>query len=137
MPIPTSAASPPLYHDKIYTLGVAHVSHGDDLAWVEVPGTLANPSYLEFSWTDADGNEQSAGFGVNDKGHPPGKTRMAIGGNDITPIFTGHDSDGSVSHATLSSASTFLKTRNTTCPGPLLPALVVSEFPMQDQTERT
>jgi len=53
---------------------------------------------------DADGNSFEAGFGVRRGAHDApvlssGQTKLKLWGNDVTPDFTGHDSDGSTDHA--------------------------------------
>jgi hypothetical protein len=115
-PLPGGASSPPpLFDGTSYTLGTT----GSD-AWVEVPGALAHPAYLEFSWTDGAGNQQSAGFGVESSSVVGANTRMVLDGNDLTPLFTGHDSDGSIEHAYLSYREYFPQHEKHSSGGPLV-----------------
>jgi len=74
-------------------------TYGNDV-FLSVPRIISEPSYVEFKWKH-DGKDQSAGFGVPEGAFSVygGKTEMLLYGNDITPGFTGHDSDGSISKA--------------------------------------
>ena len=96
-PLPPGSSPPPIFNGTGYKLGVT-----GNRPWVEVNGSLANPSFVRFVWTDGAGNDQSAGFGVRSRTIAGGKTRVFLSGNDVTPLFTGHDADGSLDHATLS-----------------------------------
>jgi hypothetical protein len=75
---------------------------GNDV-FLTVPKVLQEPSYVEFKWNHG-GKEQTAGFGVSEGAFSAsgGSTTMVLEGNDITPLFTGHDTDGSLDKATAS-----------------------------------
>jgi hypothetical protein len=68
---------------------------------LEVDGDAAAATFVHFTWP-VGGVDQNTGFSVNRRTAPVvsgGKTRMKLWGNDVTPDFTGHDADGSTSHA--------------------------------------
>ena len=71
---------------------------------LEVTGAAATAEFVDVTWK-VGGKDQNAGFSVNrNSAAPPpvvagGKTTMKLFGNDVTPDFTGHDADGSISHA--------------------------------------
>ena len=96
-PLPPGGHHPPIFDGTTYTLGTTGLD-----CWVQVNGHLAHPSYLKFTWTDGAGNQQSAGFGASSKSFVGTKTRIVLSENDITPLFTGYDADGSLNHATAS-----------------------------------
>ena len=83
-----------LYRGNSYTLGTT----GSDV-WVEVPGPLGGiPDFVTFSWSDGTTSKE-VGFIVRRSQSSAGNVRIFLWGNDVTPEFTGHDTDGSVSHA--------------------------------------
>jgi hypothetical protein len=96
-PLPGGASPPPLFDNTTYTLGTTGTQ-----TWVQVAGALADPSFVRFNWVDGAGKQQSAGFGVRSFSAVGGDTRIVLWGNDVTPLFTGHDADGSIRHAMLS-----------------------------------
>lgn len=78
-----------------YTLGVT-----GSQPWVQVKGWLPNASFVRFIWTDGAGVEQKAGFSVRSPVvKVGGDSRISVRPVDATPLFTGDDADGSVSHA--------------------------------------
>ena len=81
--------------------GVLYNDHEYELSGeaVEIPGDLGTASYVQFFWTGAGGQKLSAGFQVRTTEKNGEKTKIWLYGNDVTPEFTGHDSDGSSSHA--------------------------------------
>jgi hypothetical protein len=93
-PLPTGGSPPPIHTGTVYTLGITGGN-----AWVELPASLTNPDYLEFTWTDSSGRTNEAGFSVHSRTISGGRTRIVLDGNDVNPRFTGHDADGSISHA--------------------------------------
>lgn len=66
---------------------------------MEVAGNFPTANYVSIQWTDGLGAPQSAGFTVDSVTVGGGKSRIFLNGNDVTPGFTGHDADGSLSHA--------------------------------------
>jgi hypothetical protein len=102
---PASCDSSSLFHGTSYDLGKTGTSR-DDMnlrnkgVWVELPALLTDPKYVQFSWPDSAGKQLTAGFGVKGLTTHAGKTRLFLSENDLTPIFTGHNADGSTQHAT-------------------------------------
>jgi hypothetical protein len=96
LPVPKPPGGRPaaLYTGTTYSFGTA----GTDV-WIDVPGALANPDYVDINWTDGAGRAQNVGFGVDRFAAAGANTRIFLDGNDVTPLFTGHDADGSIAHA--------------------------------------
>ena len=92
-PLP-GASPPPLFTGSAYTFGTTGTG-----VWVEVAGNFPTADYVDIKWTDGAGNAQHTGFGVDHVDVAAGKSRVFLDGNDVTPGFTGHDADGSLSHA--------------------------------------
>jgi len=92
-PLPGGPKPPPLFEKKDYHLGIAGAS-----PFVQVTGHFPDAAFVYFLWKIA-GKKQSTSFKVIGRDFPPGKTRLFIRGNDVTPLFTGFDSDGSTKHA--------------------------------------
>ena len=97
---PPGKARKPLYHGTKYKLGTAVVS-GAPYATVVVPADARNAQFVIIAWNDS-GTAREAGFPVISSKFSKGKTTIVLYGNDVTPLFTGWDSDGSTSHAYLS-----------------------------------
>lgn len=95
-PTPSASGGSPtaLYNGTTYTLGTTGTN-----AWLEVPGSLANSKFVKITWTDGSGTSHNASFSVRSSTTSGGNTRIVLQGNDVTPAFTGHDADGSLSHA--------------------------------------
>ena len=96
-PLPAGASPQPMYDSTSYTLGTT----GKE-AWVEVPSLLwlATPALARFSWLDGAGKEQVAMFFVERRELSLSTSvKIFLSGNDVTPLFTGYDADGSIDHA--------------------------------------
>jgi hypothetical protein len=92
-PLPPAGPVAPLLSGVAYTISEESL---------EVTGAAAAAEFVDFTWTDGAGVTHNAGFSVNRSTVPTvaaGKTKMKLFGNDVTPEFTGHDADGSISHA--------------------------------------
>jgi hypothetical protein len=110
---PLPAAQPqPLVDGNDYTLGIT--LEGDGFApWVEVPGDFRKANEFRkaalviFIWDDPVHGRLKGIFGVykvevkpgNRRQGTPDIFRLFLEPNDVYPDFTGHDSDGSISHA--------------------------------------
>jgi hypothetical protein len=92
-PLPPAGTSSTLLSGVSYTiLGMS----------LEVTGSATSAVFVQFRWTDGAGTTHAAGFAVNRSTAPTvtsGKTKMKLFGTDVTPDFTGHDADGSLTHA--------------------------------------
>lgn len=93
-PLPTHIGKPvPDYEGTNYTLGRS----GNDV-WVEVPAGIPNADFVRFEWID-DGQPLEVSFSAQTASSSATKTRVTLYGNDVQPLFTGHDADGSINHA--------------------------------------
>ena len=92
-PLPSGPKPTPLYDGTAFLLGTSGPN-----VYLEVPVAATTAAYVEFIWAGASGPVK-AGFVV--AGATPGglATRIVLWGNDVTPNFTGHDADGSTTHA--------------------------------------
>ena len=110
-PVPPGPARHRVYHDKKYKFGkmMLRTWRGIDqeFEYVEVPGVRKNASAAFFKWKDAAGKDREASFVVAKRIVKSGKTRFVLGGNDVTPLFTGWDSDGGMDHSQLTEIEFF------------------------------
>jgi hypothetical protein len=97
IPKPPSTSSPTLLDGTVYVLDKMMLG-SQESPTLFVPGVLTDPQYVEFTWFVA-GKKQVAGFGVDIFVHSGTSTLIVLSGNDITPLFTGSDSDGKIEHA--------------------------------------
>ncbi|MFN0131016.1 MAG: hypothetical protein ACKVW3_00535 [Phycisphaerales bacterium] len=67
-------------------------------ATIEIAGDKSGADFIRFDWK-VGSTDLSAGFAVNTATFAGGKTTIEMFGNDVTNGFTGHDADGSISHA--------------------------------------
>jgi hypothetical protein len=91
---------------------------------LEVSGDAADATFVSIDWKDAAGVDQNASFSVNRHTTPVvsgGKTKMRLFGNDVTPEFTGHDTDGSTKKAMASTILFFPRNEWHPDPAPLEP----------------
>jgi hypothetical protein len=100
-PLPAGPRPLPIFEDTAFTLGTS----GTDV-FVQVNKALANPFFARFEWELA-GKKQVASFSVFSPTVAGGKTTMFLRGNDVTPLFTGFDADGSWEHAGLTEVDYF------------------------------
>ncbi len=109
LPVPaTGGPTGPLFDTAVAGPGTWSITRTGSAERVVVDAvfTISTLTSLRFRWTENVGGVMTtlnAGYIVS-RALPnqpsPGKTTLVIWANDITPRFTGHDSDGSVSHAT-------------------------------------
>ena len=99
---PAGKASKPLFKGTTYKLGTARLGKSTiTFGTVTVPADARNAEFVEIEWKDG-GVTRTAGFEVLQAKFSKGKTVILLSGNDIAPLFTGWDSDGSLHHAFLS-----------------------------------
>ena len=106
-PVPPGKGRKPLYSGTQYKLGtVVSPKTGETVGTIVVPADARNASYVQVAWK-AGAIDRSAGFGVESATFAHGKTTILLSGNDVTPLFTGWDADGSLDHAYLSEVDFF------------------------------
>jgi hypothetical protein len=97
-PLPSGTVSA-LHSGTSYVFGTTGLSAWVRVQWAAAAAPAPQPDYVTFRWTDSAGTAHSAGFGVRSSTVASGETTIVLDGNDVTPLFTGHDADGSLPHA--------------------------------------
>lgn len=101
-----------LYNRNKYTFGKILVNvpwrgMQQEFEYVEVPAVFSRAGGVFFKWKDSAGIDRATSFGVALCISAAGKTRVVLSGNDVTPLFTGSDADGSTDHSQLSEIEFF------------------------------